>query len=124
MAQARPRVAVVKRGDVYIVELDPTRGSELKKTRPAVIIQNDVDNRYSPVTIIAPITSKFDTKLYPTEVLIKPPEGGLRIESVALLNQLRAVDKSRLGRRLGALKPATMALVNDGLTIVLALVDL
>lgn len=124
MAQARPRVTVVRRGDVYLVELDPTRGSELKKTRPAVIIQNDVDNRYSPVTIIAPITSKFDTKFYPTEVLIKPPEGGLRTDSVVLLNQLRVVDKGRLGRRLGTLKPATMALVNDAITIALALVDI
>lgn len=117
-------MTVVRRGDVYLVELDPTRGSELKKTRPAVIIQNDVDNRYSPVTIIAPITSKFDTKFYPTEVLIKPPEGGLRTDSVVLLNQLRVVDKGRLGRRLGTLKPATMALVNDAITIALALVDI
>ncbi len=123
MAQAR-QVVTVRRGDVYIVRLDPTRGSEIKKARPAVIIQNDVDNRYSPITIIAPITSKFDTKLYPTEVLVKPPEGGLGAESVVLLNQLRAVDKSRLGRRLGALKAATMTLVNDGLAIVLALIDI
>jgi mRNA interferase MazF len=117
-------VTVVRRGDVYLVEPDPTRGSELKKTRPAVIIQNDVDNRYSPVTIIAPITSKFDTKFYPTEVLIKPPEGGLRTDSVVLLNQLRVVDKGRLGRRLGTLKPPTMALVNDAIAIALALVDI
>ena len=123
MAQAR-QVAPVRRGEVYVVELDPTRGSEIKKARPAVIIQNDVDNRYSPVTIIAPITSKFDTKLYPTEVLLKSPEGGLRVDSVILLNQLRAVDKSRIGRRLGVLKPATMALINDGLSIVLALVEI
>jgi len=123
MAQAR-KVAPVKRGDVYLVELGPTRGSEIKKTRPAVIIQNDIDNRYSPVTIIAPITSKFDTQLYPTEVLVKPPEGGLRLESIVLLNQLRAIDKSRLGRRLGSLKPATMALVNDALAIVLALANI
>jgi mRNA interferase MazF len=123
MAQAR-KVAPVKRGDVYLVELDPTRGSEIKKTRPAVIIQNDIDNRYSPITVIAPITSKFDTQLYPTEVLVKPPEGGLRLESVVLLNQLRAIDKSRLGRRLGSLKPATMALVNDALAIVLALTNI
>jgi len=123
MAQAR-KVAVVKRGEVYIVELDPTRGSELKKTRPAVIIQNDIDNRYSPITIVAPITSKFDTELYPTEVPVKPPEGGLRTDSVVLVNQLRAIDKSRLGRRLGALKPATMVLVNDAIAIVLSLVDI
>ena len=124
MAQARPRVTVVKRGDVFIVELDPTRGSELKKTRPSVIIQNDVDNRYSPVTIIAPISAKFDAKLYPTQVLVKPPEGGLRTESVVLLNQIRVVDKGRLGRRLGTLKPATMALVNDAIAIALALVEI
>jgi mRNA interferase MazF len=124
MAQARQRVTVVLRGDVHLVELDPTRGSEIKKTRPAVIIQNDIDNHYSPITIIAPITSKFDSKLYPTEVLVKPPEGGRRNESVVLLNQLRALDKSRLGRRLGALTPATMALINDGLAIVLWLIDI
>ncbi len=74
MAQSR-QIGVVKRGEVYIVELDPTRGSEIKKPRPAVIIQNDVDNRYSPITIIAPISSKFDATLYPTEVLVNPPEG-------------------------------------------------
>ena len=82
MAQAR-QVAVVKRGDVYIVELDPTRVSELKKTRPTLIIQNDVDNCYSPITVIAPITSKFDATLYPTEVQVKPPESGTR-RSVAV----------------------------------------
>jgi len=123
MAQAR-KVAPVKRGDVYLVELDPTRGAEIKKTRPAVIVQNDIDNRYSPITVVAPITSKFDTQLYPTEVLVKPPEGGLRVESVVLLNQLRAIDKSRLGRRLGSLKSATMTVVNDALAIVLALANI
>ena len=123
MAQA-VKVAAVRRGEVYLVELDPTRGSEIKKTRPAVIVQNDVDNRYSPITIVAPITSKFDAKLYPTEVLLKPPEGGLRTDSVVLLNQIRSVDKSRLGRRLGALKPATTMLLNEALAIVLALVEI
>lgn len=123
MAKAR-KVAVVRRGEVYFVELDPTRGSEIKKHRPAVVIQNDVDNQYSPITIIAPISSKFDTELYPTEILVKPPEGGLRTESVVVLNQLRAIDKTRLGRRLGTLKPTTMTLINEGLAIVLALVDM
>ena len=78
----------------------------------------------APITIIAPITSKFDTQLYPTKVLVKPPEGGLCLESVGLPNQLRAIDKSRLGRRWGSLKPATMTLVNDALAIVLALANI
>jgi len=75
-------------------------------------------------TLQAPITSKFDTQLHPTGVLVKPPRGRTALGSVVLLNPLRAIDKSRLGRRLGSLKPATMALVNDALAIVLALANI
>jgi mRNA interferase MazF len=60
-----------------LVNFDPTIGSEIKKTRPALILQNDVSNQYSPITIVAAITSQFTEPLYPTEVLIKVPEGGL-----------------------------------------------
>jgi len=75
-------------------------------------------------TLQAPITSKFDTQLHPTGVLVKPPRGRTALGSVVLLNPLRAIDKSRLGRRLGSLKPATMTLVNDALAIVLALANI
>src|SRR5512134_1149164 len=85
-----------KRGEVYLVSFDPTVGAEIKKTRPALVIQNDIGNRYSPITIVAAITSKFDEELYPTEVLVTPPEGGLRDPSVVSLNQIRSVDKQRL----------------------------
>ena len=68
--------------------------------------------------------SKFDTQLHPTGVLVKPPRGRTAPGSVVLLNPLRAIDKSRLGRRLGSLKPATMTLVNDALAIVLALTNI
>lgn len=85
-----------KRGEVYLVSFDPTVGAEIKKTRPALVIQNDIGNRYSPITIVAAITSKFDEELYPTEVLVTPPEGGLREPSVVSLNQIRSVDKQRL----------------------------
>jgi mRNA-degrading endonuclease toxin of MazEF toxin-antitoxin module len=67
-------VAFPKRGDVYVVRFDPTEGVEISKTRPAVIIQNDIGNRFSDLTIAAPITSKYDANLYPTEVLVKAPE--------------------------------------------------
>ena len=66
-----------KRGDVYLINFDPTIGAEVKKTRPALILQNDIGNRHSPITIVAAITSKFDEPLYPTEVLIPAGEGGL-----------------------------------------------
>ncbi len=123
MAKAPRKVAFPRRGEVYIVAFDPTHGAEIKKTRPAVVIQNDIDNQYSPLSIVAPITSKFDDKIYPTEVLVRTPEGGLKLDSVVSVNQLRAVDKERLQRRLGFLKPATMTLVNEAIAISLALVD-
>ena len=55
----------VKRGEIWLVNLDPTIGHEIKKSRPAVIIQNDIGNKYSPITIIAPITSQNTEKIYP-----------------------------------------------------------
>lgn len=115
---------IPKRGDIYLVRFDPTEGVEISKTRPAVVIQNDIGNRFSDLTIAAPITSKYDAELYPTEVLIKAPEGGLKADSVVLLNQIRAVDKGRLGRRLGALHPSTMLLLNEALAVSVGLADL
>jgi mRNA interferase MazF len=72
------------RGEVYLVTFDPAVGTEIQKTRPALILQNDIANRHSPITIVAAITSQFDEPLYPTEVLITPPEGGLTAPSVVL----------------------------------------
>ncbi len=120
---ARRSTVVPKRGDVFLVRFDPTQGAEIAKTRPAVIIQNDIGNRFSDLTIAAPITSKYDAELYPTEVLIKAPEGGLKTDSVALLNQIRAVDKRRLGRRLGTLHASTMLLVDESLAVSVGLAD-
>jgi mRNA interferase MazF len=106
-----------RRGDIYLVNFDPTIGAEIKKTRPALVIQNDIANRHSPITIVAAVTSKFDDRLYPTEVLIRTPEGGVSEDSVVLLNQIRSIDKARLVKRLGALKPATMQRVDQALQI-------
>jgi mRNA interferase MazF len=59
-----------KRSEIYVVNFDPTIGAEIKKTRPALVIQNDVSNKHSSITIVAAITSKYDENLYPTEVLL------------------------------------------------------
>ena len=104
-----------------IVDLDPTIGAEIRKTRPALVIQNDIDNRYSPITIVAAITSKIDSEPYPTEVRILPPEGGLSVPSTVLLNQIRSVDRRRLAGRLGRLKPETMARVDRALQLSLGI---
>lgn len=116
--QIEPRV---KRGEVYLVCFDPTVGAEIKKTRPALVIQNDIGNRYSPITIVAAISSKFSTTRYPTEVLVTPPDGGLPEPSVVLLNQIRTVDKARLVRCLGRLSPECMRKVETALLISLGI---
>lgn len=113
----KPKVSAPRRGEVCLVSFDPTVGAEIKKTRPALILQNDIANRYSPITIVAAITSQFEQPLYPTEVLIKAPEGGLGVDGVVLLNQIRSVDKRRLVRRLGVLKAETLRQVERAILI-------
>ena len=113
-----------RRGDVYLVNFDPTVGAGIKKTRPALIVQNDIANRYSPITIVAAITSQFEEPLYPTEVLLPTGEGGMRVESVVLLNQIRSVDKRRLVKPLGSLRPPTLRKVDRALSISLGLLGL
>jgi len=104
--------------------LDPVIGSEQGKTRPVVIIQNDVANEYSPVVIVAAITTAVGPKEYPTEVRVSTPEGGLKKDSVILLNQIRTIDKRRLIERWGELNPETMEKVNEALKISLGLLPL
>jgi mRNA interferase MazF len=123
VAQKR-KVNYPKRGEVYLVNFDPTIGAEIKKTRPALILQNDISNEYSQITVVAAITSKFTEPLYPTEVLIRVPEGGLQVDSVILLNQIRSIDKQRLIKRLGILHQETVELVDRAIQISLGLVKL
>ena len=122
--ERRPRVTSLRRGEVYLVSFDPTVGSEIQRTRPALILQNDIANRHSPITIVAAITSQFEEPLYPTEVLITPPEGGLTTPSVVLLNQIRSIDRQRLVRRLGRVTVATMERVNRAIQLSLGLIEL
>jgi mRNA interferase MazF len=123
MAKAA-QVIQPRRGEVYLVSLDPTVGAEIRKTRPAVVVQNDPANRRSPITIVAAVTAQFEEPLYPTEVLVRAPQGGLTTDSVVLLNQIRSVDKRRLVRRLGVLKAETMKEIDRALLVSLGLVAL
>lgn len=113
----------IKRGEIYFVNFDPTIGAEIKKTRPALVLQNDIANRYSPITIVAAITSytNKNDKIYPTEVFIRALEGGLDNDSLALLNQIRTVDRQRLTKRLGVLREETMDSVDMALQISLGI---
>jgi mRNA interferase MazF len=110
------------RGEVFVVNLDPAVGSEPKKTRPCLVLQNDVGNKYSPVTIVAAITDAENVpKRYPVDVPVARGEAGLIKDSVIQCNLLRCVDESRLVRSLGHVTPRTMERVETALRISLAL---
>ena len=120
---AQPRKIAPRRGEVYLVSFDPTLGAEIRKTRPTLVLQNDVANRHSPITIVAALTSQFEAPLYPTEVLVRAPEGGLSADSAVLLNQIRSIDVRRLTRRLGRLRAETMTQVDRALLVSLGLIE-
>lgn len=81
----------IRRGDIVIVELDPTKGSEQRGTRPCLVVQNDVGNENAPTTIVAPFTTSFSDELYPFEVLVTADESHLQEDSVVMCSQLRTV---------------------------------
>lgn len=109
-----------RRGSVYLVNLDPTFGKEIKKTRPAVVIQNDIGNKNSPLTIVAPITSA-EKYPHPVYVNIAASEGGLAKNSIVLLDQIRAIDQRRLSKYLGQMTDETMKKIDRALMISLDL---
>ena len=103
---------ILKRGDIVLVNLDPVVGSEQGKVRPALVVQNNIGNQYSPTTIVAPITSKVFSKEFPTNVQLSPMDSGLEKDSTVLLNQIRTIDKSRIVKILGRLDIYLMNKVN------------
>ena len=112
-----------QRGDIFTVDFEPVRGHEQGKVRPALVIQNNVGNQYSPTIIVAAITSGQRAR-YDVNVVIKAPEGGLVRDSLVLLNQIRTVDKSRLGRYWGHISEESMACVDEALRVSLGLVSI
>ncbi len=91
----------IRRGDLFWVNLDPTRGSEQAGRRPVVVIQNDIGNEYASTTLIAPLTRTVLLKQYPTNVFIPKNIAGLKFDSTVLLFQIRVIDKLRLESHIG-----------------------
>ncbi len=110
-----------RRGEIYLVALDPTLGSEISKTRPCVVISNDIGNEYSARVIVAAVSSRGLERIYPFEVLVEPGDGELAERSKILLDQIRTVDKVRLMRRIGTLSPDIMRAVDRALRLSLSL---
>jgi mRNA interferase MazF len=112
----------VRRGEVYDARLDPTEGSEQAGSRPVVIVSRDAINAASPLVLAVPCTTyRLGRRLYPSQVLLHAPDGGLTADSVALGEQVRALAKSRLGRQRGMLSAEALAELDQALLIALDL---
>ncbi len=109
-----PNERTARRGDVFWVRLDPASGTEIRKTRPAVIVSNDSCNRYGTRVIVLPIASNVQS-LYPGEALIELKGNPARV----LGDQMRSLDKSRLGSRIGTLSHAELSAIEEAILITL-----
>lgn len=107
----------IKRGEIYYADLSPVVGSEQGGVRPVLILQNDVGNKYSPTVIVTAITSQLGKAKLPTHVELSADEYNLPKNSVALLEQIRTLDKRRLQEHITTLTPTKMKEVNKALLI-------
>lgn len=126
--QSELAIITVRRGDIFWVDLSGATGSEIDhKVRPAIVIQNDVGNLYSPTTIVAPLSGKAGDKLYPTEVRLDPHDvsvttgdTSLQKSSKVKLDQIRTVDKLRLRTRVGKVSSKKMIEIDKAIRISLS----
>ncbi len=116
----RKNAEEILRGDVYYADLSPVRGSEQGGSRPVLVIQNDVGNKFSTTVIVAPITSRIKKKELPTHVRL-PAEAGLPENSMVLLEQVRTIDKCRVEQYISRIDESTMSQVDKALGISLGL---
>ncbi|AIE58750.1 MULTISPECIES: type II toxin-antitoxin system endoribonuclease NdoA [Bacillaceae] len=114
---------IVKRGDVYFADLSPVVGSEQGGTRPVLVIQNDIGNRFSPTVIVAAITAQIQKAKLPTHVEIDAKRYGFERDSVILLEQIRTIDKQRLTDKITHLDDEMMEKVDEALQISLGLIE-
>lgn len=112
----------MRRGEVYEARLDPSEGSEQAGTRPVVIVSRDAINAVSTVVIVVPCTTyRAGRRLYPSQVVLRAPDGGLDVDSVALGEQVRALATSPLSCRRGQLSPEALRQLERALLIALDL---
>ena len=106
----------ILKGEIYLADLNPTVGSEISKTRPVLIVSNDINNQYSATVTIVPITSTTE-KIYPFEVFLRAGEGNLTNDSKAKANQLRTIDKLRLKRQFGKISEEKLKEIEQAILI-------
>ena len=110
-----------RRGEIYFLDFSPSKGREMKGPHPALVIQNDVGNKVSGLTIVAAVTGNLKVSELPIGVLIGPEESGLSRQSVVHLGQIYTIDKGRLQNLAGALTKGKMSEVDRALAVSLGL---
>lgn len=111
------------RGEIYVADLGEGIGSEQSGRRPVLIIQNDVGNKHSPTVIVSPVSSKIGAKAkLPTHYLLSPGNG-LDLPSVVLLEQIRTIDKARLGKYIGKIEDKHFRKINRALAVSVGLIE-
>ncbi len=103
----------IKRGEIWLAELDPVRGSEQAGRRPVLLLQTDAINRFTTTVLAIPMTTNLRRAALPSCVQVAAGDGGLLSESVALCHQLRVLDKTRLTKKLGDVSAATLQEVEN-----------
>ena len=111
----------IKRGDIYLAALDPVVGREIAKTRPVVVVSNDLNNEHGGTITILPLTSQRLKKVYPFELLLSKGDANLPKKSKIKADQIRTLDKSRLIKRFGKLSEKQINLIGKAIKIHLAL---
>ena len=110
----------IERGDILLIEFDPTRGSEIQKTRPGVVVTNNIANTFGRRLLVVPLTSQRIDQIYAHEVLVEKSKG-LSKNSKALVSQMRSVDRSRIKSKLGKVQTSTLKNIDVALKLHLGL---
>ena len=111
----------IKRGDIFLAALDPVKGYEISKTRPVIIVSNNIGNKYAGTVTIIPITSKNIKKIYPFEIFLPKKDSKLKKDSKGKADQIRTLDKSRLIKPIGRVTTKLLHDINNSIKIHLSL---
>jgi mRNA interferase MazF len=111
----------IKRGEIYIAALDPAMGREISKTRPVLVVSNDLNNQFSGTVTVLPITSMNLDKIYPFEVFLPKGSGALPKDSKVKADRIRTLDKARLAKPLGRVDQEQITAIDKAMRIHLGL---
>ncbi len=106
----------MRRGEIYLADLSNNVGSVQQGTRPVLIVQNDIGNQYSPVTMACPLTTRSKTPLA-THVLLSPQDCGILKDSTVLCEQIICIDRQQIRKKLGEVDKEKMKIINEKLLI-------